>query len=254
MECPTLHASPTYEVVCIGFGSKALALAAAQADHNSTQSVLILERKSHYDGDLSAGSPTKAIGSSFLRDLITLHNPRSDFTFINFLFSEGLLVGFANASQMKPSRLLVGRYMVWVAKKIEQLGWVEYGKEVLCVEPSKFTTSGPIDGWTINVRDCGTGSVSSIHSKRLVVATGPSSHPPNALTKPEISPFLFPSSASDSLLETVGRAQSSLNIALFGADQQAVELMESLESLPGQHKATMFFPGSALRVEDDTSL
>ena len=45
-----------------------------------------------------------------------------------------------------------------------------------------------------------------------------------------------------------------LNIAIIGADQEAVELFEHLIAAPGNHRATMILPGSALRVEDGTPL
>ena len=42
---------------------------------------------------------------SFLKDLVTLRNPRSRFTFLNFLRSTGRIDDFINAGSLAPYRL-----------------------------------------------------------------------------------------------------------------------------------------------------
>ena len=99
----------TYDVVCIGFGTKGLALSTVLADHDPTQKVLVVERDAHFNGDLGFAATNSSAGSTFLRDLITLRNPRSEYTFINFLHETNLLVAFTNASQLITQRENVSR-------------------------------------------------------------------------------------------------------------------------------------------------
>ena len=254
MESSPFESSTNYDIVCIGFGTRTLALATALADRDPTQRVLIMERRSHFNSNLASISPANVSGSVFLRDLITFQNPRSEYTFINFLHSKGLLVGFTNVSQMRPSQLLVGEYIAWVAGRTCQLGWTAFNAEATRIGSTRSSREGRSDRWTVEIRDSASGELSTVTSKRVVVATGSSSSPPDALNKPEVSPFLIPLRESARLLERMKIAEQPLEIALLGADQQTVELMEHLHAIPGQHRATMIFPGSALRVEDGTPL
>lgn len=246
--------STTYDVVCVGFGTKGLALSTVLADHDPTQKVLVVERDDHFNGDLGFAATNSSAGSTFLRDLITLRNPRSEYTFINFLHETNLLIAFTNASQLITSRQLTARYMTWVAEKIQRLGWVAFNKEVVNIKPTKVASDGQVNQWTVDLRAKGNGAASKITCKRLVVATGAQSRLPDALASPKLSANVMSMDRSKELIERVHRANQPLNIAIIGADQEAVELFEHLIAAPGQHRATMILPGSALRVEDGTPL
>ena len=254
MESSPFERSATYDIVCVGFGTKTLALTTALADRDPTQRVLIMERRSEFDADLASISSANASASVFLRDLITFQNPRSEYTFINFLHSKGMLIGFTNVSQMRPSQLLVGEYIAWAAEKICRLHWAAFNAEATRIDSAAPSRGGRLDRWTVEYRDSETGALSTVTTKRVVIATGSPSHIPESLAQPAISPFVIPMRESANLLGKLETAERPLNIALLGADQQAVELMECLHATPGQHRATMIFPGSALRVEDGTSL
>jgi L-ornithine N5-oxygenase len=246
--------TPTYDVVCIGFGTKGLALSTVLADHDPSQKVLVVERDARFNGDLGFAATNSSAGSTFLRDLITLRNPRSEYTFINFLHETNLLVAFTNASQLITSRQLTARYMTWVAEKIQSLGWVAFNKEAVNIKPTKVAADGQVNQWTVDLRANGNGAASKVTCKRLVVATGAQSQLPDALASPKLSSAVMSMNRSKELIERVHHATHPLNIAIIGADQEAVELFEHLIAAPGNHRATMILPGSALRVEDGTPL
>lgn len=246
--------STAYDVVCIGFGTKGLAFTTVLADHDPSQRVLVVERDSRFNDDLGFAAEDGSAGSTFLRDLITLRNPRSEFTFVNFLHETNLLVAFTNASQLTTSRRLTARYMAWVAQKIEQLGWVSFNKEAVNIKPTSVAANGQVTRWTIDLRASGNGAASKVSCKRLIVATGPQSRLPKSLASPKLSSNVLPLSKSAELLQMIHNADRPLSIAIIGADQEAVELFEHLISAPGQHRATMVLAGSALRVEDCTPL
>lgn len=253
-ESAPVDQSTVYDVVCIGFGTKGLALSTVLADHDPTQKVLVVERDSRFNEDLGFASTEGSGGSTFLRDLITLRNPRSEFTFVNFLHETNLLVAFTNASQLTTSRNLTARYLAWVAQKIQQLGWVTFNKEAVNIKPVQVAANGQVNRWTIDLRASSNGSASKITCKRLVVATGPQSRLPDSLASPKLASNVIPMSKSAQLIEMVHSADRPLNIAIVGADQEAVELFEHLITASGQHRATMILKGSALRVEDGTPL
>lgn len=253
-EATPVDSSTVYDVVCIGFGTKGLALSTVLADHDPSQKVLVVERDSCFNEDLGFASSEGSGGSTFLRDLITLRNPRSEFTFVNFLHETNLLVAFTNASQLITSRQLTARYMAWVAQKIQQLGWVTFNKEAVNIKPIQIAANGQVGKWTVDLRASSNGSASKITCKRLVVATGPQCRLPESLASPKLALNVIPMSKSAQLIDMVRGADRPLNIAIVGADQEAVELFEHLISASGQHRATMMLKGSALRVEDGTPL
>jgi L-ornithine N5-oxygenase len=241
-----------YDVVCIGFGTKGLAFSTVLADHDPSQKVLVVERDAQFNGDLGFASTESSAGSSFLRDLITLRNPRSEYTFVNFLHQTNLLIAFTNASQLITSRQLTARYMTWVAEKIQRLGWVAFNKEAVNIKPTKIAADGQVSRWTVDLRANGNGAASKITCRRLIVATGAQSRLPESLASPKLTSSVLPLSQSAELIKRVHDADRPLNIAIVGADQESVELFEHLIAAPGQHRATMILAGSALRVEDGT--
>lgn len=251
---PTTRRTPDYDVVCIGFGTKGLALATAFADQDPRQKVLFLERGIQFSETLGYGSQENACGSGFLRDLITLRNPRSEYTFINFLHSTELLVAFTNASQMSTSRLLTAKYLSWVAEKISSLGWLSFGREAINIRPTELTPNGRVTGWTVDLRDSANGAASRVSCKRLIVATGAPSRLPDQLASPKLSSVIVPLHNSAGLVDRVQHSRKPLHIAIVGADQEAVELFEHLLSAPGQHHVSMVVAASALRCDDVTPL
>lgn len=246
--------STTFDIVCIGFGTKGLALSTILADHDSSQKVLVVERGNHFDAELASAFPDHGMASTFLRDLITLRNPRSPYTFINFLHETELLIDFTNVSQLSTTRRLATQYLTWVADKIERLGWVAYGKEVVNIKPRKSRPDGVITEWTLDLRARENGAASKVICKKVVIATSPMSRLPEALSSPRIAPYTVPLSHAENVLDRIHRAERPLNIAILGADQEAIELFEHLVSSPGGHKATLIFKASALRAVDSTPL
>jgi L-ornithine N5-oxygenase len=253
-ESTSVDQATTYDVVCIGFGTKGLALSTVLADYDPSHKILVVEREGQFNGDLGFASTESPAGSSFLRDLITLRNPRSEYTFINFLHETNLLIAFTNASQLITSRQLTARYMTWVAEKIQRLGWVAFNREAVNIKPMKVSPDGQVSKWTVDLRANGNGAASKITCKRLIVATGAQSRLPESLSSPKLASIILPLSKSAELIKRAHDANGPLSIAIIGADQEAVELFEHLIATPGSHRATMILAGSALRVEDSTPL
>lgn len=241
--------SQSYDLVVVGFGSTALSLATALADSETSLKVLFVESKDAFNWAPASVLPENATRTSFLRDLITTRNPRSEFTFVNYLFESEQLVQFVNSSHMAPSRLVMGNYLAWVAEKIQERQWVKYSSTVTRVVPVKNGPSSQVTGWKLNVQDA-QGNNSIIASKRVVLATG---------SKPKIHEALMGAQGKVLHSSQVAPLLHSLkdqDIAIVGADQEAAEIFEHLQSAGALHRAraTMFIEDSALRPEDNTSL
>jgi L-ornithine N5-oxygenase len=239
---------PSYDLVVVGFGSTALSLATVLADSETSLKVLFLESKATFNWAPASVLPENATRTSFLRDLITTRNPRSEFTFVNYLFESEQLVQFVNSSHMAPTRLVMGNYLSWVAEKMQERKWVRYSSTVTRVVPAK-NGSALVNGWKINVQDV-QGKNSTISSKRVVLATGSNPVIPDALMGAQGK--VLHTSEVASLLHNL----KDQDIAIVGADQEAAEIFEHLQSAGALHRAraTMFVEDSALRPEDNTSL
>lgn len=151
---------PTYGLVCVGFGTASLAIAASMADDKTTGSVLFLEKEERFTWNSESLLPEKPVGTSFLQDLTTMQNPRSAFTFMSYLHSTGQIVGYANNSKLAPSRRQMGKYFSWAASSIQQLGWVQYGQEALRIVPVKIGRR--VVRWAVHIRNTRTNDVSEV--------------------------------------------------------------------------------------------
>ncbi len=122
-----------WQVVTIGFGPSGLALAVALEEAGALRGALFLEQQpgfSWHAGMLLEGARVQV---SCLKDLATLRNPRSRFTFLNYLETTGRLDEFVNLGTLRPTRLEFNDYLQWAARELDSN--VIYGTRVSRVEP-----------------------------------------------------------------------------------------------------------------------
>ena len=70
---------------------------------------------------------------SFLKDLVTMRRPSSEFSFLAYLHAKSRLVDFINHKSLFPSRIEFNDYFEWVASHFADL--VDYDSEVLNIRP-----------------------------------------------------------------------------------------------------------------------
>lgn len=103
---------------------------------------------------------------SFLKDLVTLRNPASEYSFLCYLQSKGRLIDFINHKNLFPLRVEFHDYFEWAAAKVDDM--VSYGHEVVGVTP--VVRDGVVEYLDVTVRS-GEGLV--VHRARnLVIGTG----------------------------------------------------------------------------------
>ncbi|MFC0549048.1 lysine N(6)-hydroxylase/L-ornithine N(5)-oxygenase family protein [Kutzneria chonburiensis] len=158
---------PIYDVVGVGFGPSNLALAIALAEHNAGAAEPVtahfLERQPRFGWHRGMLIDTATMQVSFLKDLVTMRNPTSDFTFVNYLHSAGRLVDFINHKNLFPLRVEFHDYFEWAAAKVDDV--VSYGVEVVAVEPVA-------DNGEIAFFDVLTSDGSTLRARNLVMGTG----------------------------------------------------------------------------------
>jgi L-ornithine N5-oxygenase len=127
-----------HDLVGIGFGPSNLALAIAVADHNRRDTNRALrahfveqqKRFGWHRGMLLEGATMQV---SFLKDLVTMRDPSSRFSFLMYLQNRGRLADFINQKTFFPTRIEFHDYFEWCATQFA--GSVDYGRRVTEIRP-----------------------------------------------------------------------------------------------------------------------
>ncbi|WP_250008417.1 lysine N(6)-hydroxylase/L-ornithine N(5)-oxygenase family protein [Actinoplanes sp. M2I2] len=133
---------PVHDLVGVGFGPSNLALAIAITEHNANLrwapganavTATFVERQPHFGWHRGMLLEDATMQVSFLKDLVTLRNPKSDFSFLCYLQSRDRLIDFINQKNFFPTRMEFHDYLQWAAELVD--GDVAYGREVVAIEP-----------------------------------------------------------------------------------------------------------------------
>ncbi|WP_407702763.1 lysine N(6)-hydroxylase/L-ornithine N(5)-oxygenase family protein [Streptomyces xylophagus] len=151
-----------HDVLGIGFGPSNLALSIAVEEHNRNLpadrrlNALFLERQPRFGWHRGMLIDDATMQVSFLKDLVTLRNPTSDYSFLCFLREQGRLIDFLNQKTLFPLRMEFHEYFEWAAERVSHL--VSYGSEVVAVDPVRGD-DGEIAFFDVTTRDpAGSGS------------------------------------------------------------------------------------------------
>ena len=110
-------ASPAvHDLIGIGFGPSNLALAIALQEREKAQGkldVLFLDKQADYRWHGNTLVTQSELQISFLKDLVTLRNPTSPYSFVNYLKAHDRLVDFINLGTFYPCRMEYNDYLRW---------------------------------------------------------------------------------------------------------------------------------------------
>lgn len=246
--------SSQYDIVCVGFGPAALAIAIAMHERGSppSKNVLFLERQAEFGWHTGMLLPGTKMQISFMKDLATMRNPQSYFTFVNYLHKHNRLANFINLSTQTPFREEFNDYMKWCASHFGDQ--VRYNQEVLKVSPGQKTGS-TIDSFWVTTRNVRSGDVQRICAKHVIVANGGECSIPEGLKSPDISDRIVHSSQYLKRVPEQFRDENAeYRFAVVGGGQSAVEISEDLQSRYPKARVSLIFRDSALRPSDDSPL
>lgn len=162
-----------YDVIGIGFGPANLALAVAmeEAPPEDQLKRLFLEAKASYVWHPGMLLEDSLLQITVLKDLVMVENPRSRFTFLNYLKEKGRLYEFLNLRDLFPTRIEFNDYLGWAAAQLEHR--VLYGREVLRVLPAGGVAERVRpELLRIVARDRATGAEVEYLARHLVLAAG----------------------------------------------------------------------------------
>jgi L-ornithine N5-oxygenase len=221
-----------HDVVGIGFGPANLALAIAVREHNHTArdplSAVFLEKKPRFGWHSGMLLDNARMQISFLKDLVTLRAPTSDFSFVSFLAAQGRLIDFINHQNLFPSRAEFHRYLEWAAARVA--GAVRYGRTVSDVRPR-------YEGTDVTALEVITAEGDRYRARNVVVATGLRPVMPPSIA--ESDRIWHNARLLDRLREEPGRA--ARRFLVIGAGQSAAETVAHLHGqVPGATVYSVF--------------
>ncbi|WP_237047616.1 lysine N(6)-hydroxylase/L-ornithine N(5)-oxygenase family protein [Lentzea guizhouensis] len=220
---------PVLDLAGIGFGPSNLALAIAVEEHGRPVRARFFERQARFGWHRGMLLEDATMQVSFLKDLVTLRNPTSGFSFLCYLKERGRLVDFVNHKNLFPLRKEFHDYFEWAAERVRH--HVEYGSEVTSVRASdegfEITTSPTgHTGQTSHTSPTGQKSQTNetnqanqtrIKSRNLVLATGLQANLPEGI---ETGDRIW---HNKDLLHNVGKLKDPRHVVVVGAGQSAAE-------------------------------
>jgi L-ornithine N5-monooxygenase len=155
------------ELLAVGAGPSNLALAVALEElaPGLAGNSLMIEREAAIEWQPGLLLPWAKSQVSFLKDLVTLRNPQSEFSFLNYLYSVGRLDDFINMASFEPYRVEISEYFQWAANSLSQ---VELRLNCACTSlVPRRAADGTLTGWLAELAD---GTV--VASRYLVTGIG----------------------------------------------------------------------------------
>ncbi|MGD0246423.1 MAG: SidA/IucD/PvdA family monooxygenase [Streptosporangiaceae bacterium] len=214
------------DVLGIGFGPSNLALAIALEEGAGRQAgsrpvrAAFLERQDQFGwhkGMLIEGATLQV---SFLKDLVTMRDPTSDFSFLAYLHQMGRLAAFINTKDAYPSRVEFHDYLSWAAGRLADR--VGYGLDAVGAAP--VLRGADVQYIDITARRVADGSLVSYRTRNVVVAAGlEPCLPPEAPSSPRV----WHSSQLLNRLDDVP-ADQARTFVVVGAGQSAAEVVDYL--------------------------
>jgi L-ornithine N5-oxygenase len=213
----------TLDVLGIGFGPSNLALAIALEEKARGPNPLraqFIERQEEFGWHRGMLIPGARMQISFIKDLVTMRDPASDFSFLAYLHRKGRLPAFINAKSMNPTRVEFHDYLSWAADRLRQRA--SYGVEATDAAP--VFVNDEVRFIDVTARRVADGQRVTFRTRNIVVATGLEPRlPPEA---PDSRHVIH----SEDLLKRIGDipADRPQTFVVVGAGQSAAEAVEYL--------------------------
>lgn len=241
-----------YDVIGLGFGPANLAIAVAlEEDRRVREQGLrycFLEKKASFEWHGGMLLSDSRMQISFLKDLATLRNPASRYTFINYLHQKRRLEAFINVSTFTPSRLEYNDYLGWAAGHFAER--VHYGEEVIGVEP--VLEAGKVSKLRILSR-LSDGRVRSRITRNLIVSPGGEALVPEMFRELRDDPRVIHSSTYLAHIDKAcSPSKAEPRLGVIGSGQSAAEIFSDLCARYAGARVSMIMRSRAMRPADDS--
>jgi L-ornithine N5-oxygenase len=240
-----------HDFIGIGFGPSNLALAIMMEElasvRHAAANYCFIEKKPEFVWHGSMLLPGSDMQISFLKDLATLRNPQSRYTFINYLQQKGRLKDFINLKTFFPSRVEFNDYLAWVAAHFEER--CRYAEEVVGVEP--VFEGDEVARLNVISRD-ESGQAYTRVARNLVLGVGGVPCLPRPFETVTDARVFHSARYLERVAELQRLGRPLRRVAVIGGGQSAAEVfMDLVHRLPGAEVA-LITRGEALKPSDDS--
>jgi len=249
-----MHRDTVFDLIGVGFGPSNLALAVRLAEEAGVSNLAhcFIERQPEFGWHRGMLLDDCRMQISFLKDLVTLRDPKSRFTFINYLFERGRLADFVNLKSFYPTRVEFHDYLSWVAAAFDER--VHYGQTVLGIEPvAAADRPAEVEALCVFSRD-DEGREWQRVTRALSVGIGGGAQVPEAFAALGSHNIVHSSKYLSSIDRVIGAADSGSRkrVAVIGAGQSAAEVFIDLTRRFPHVDASLVIRSSALKPADDS--
>ncbi|UJP05479.1 MAG: lysine N(6)-hydroxylase/L-ornithine N(5)-oxygenase family protein [Nitrosomonas sp.] len=236
-----------YDLIGIGFGPSNVALAIALDEKKQAGyhvDALFIEKQPSFAWHANMLLDNAHMQVSFLKDLVTMRNPSSYFTFINYLHQKNRLQDFINLKTFFPSRHEFSDYLSWAASHFD--GNCAYGEEVIEILPEK--NGDDVVCLRVRTRN-GAQSIQERLTRSLVIGIGGRPRIPESFLALKDDGRVFHSS---NYLREIDRIGEVGRIAVVGGGQSAAEIFMDLHGRFNTAKVDLIMRARSIRPSDDS--
>ncbi|MFD9373929.1 lysine N(6)-hydroxylase/L-ornithine N(5)-oxygenase family protein [Streptomyces sp. NPDC059999] len=244
-DAPLIH-----DLIGIGFGPSNVAMAIALSEHNArvgrqeAVTAHFFEQQPRFGWHRGMLIDDATMQVSFMKDLVTLRNPTSEYSFLCYLQSKGRLIDFVNHKNLFPLRVEFHDYLEWAAAKVDDM--VSYGHQVVSVEP--VVRDGVVEYLDVTARS---GDEVVVHRARnLVIGTGLRPVMPEGVERTE---RVWHNSDLLSKVEGLEGEEPPTRFVVVGAGQSAAENVAYLHRRFPQAEVCAVFSRYGYSPADDSS-
>ncbi|MDF9618106.1 SidA/IucD/PvdA family monooxygenase [Pseudomonas entomophila] len=241
-----------HDLIGVGFGPSNLALAIALEElaetHGHALDALFIDKQNDYRWHGNTLATQSELQISFLKDLVSLRNPTSPYSFVNYLHQKQRLADFINLGTFYPCRLEYNDYLRWAAEHFATQA--RYGEEVTRIEP--VLDNGQVRHLRVVSRNA-QGHEQTRLSRAVVVGSGGTPKVPASFAAFKDDPRVFHHSRYLSSLATLPCTEGKpMRIAIVGSGQSAAEAFIDLNDSYPSVKVDMIVRATALKPADDS--
>ncbi|KAK8068686.1 hypothetical protein PG994_005302 [Apiospora phragmitis] len=233
-------ADEVHDLICVGFGPASLAVAVAL--HDSIENGTVTTARSSSPPKvlfLESSSASRGTPISFIKDMATLRDPRSHFTFLNFVHEKKRLIDFINLNTFLPARVEYEEYLRWCADHFRHV--VQYGREVQSVAPVRSRDGGPVSVFEVTSVDAKSGYRTTYRAKNHTRGL-----PPN-------HPRIIHSSQYSHLVPKIlHQSAAPYRVAVIGGGQSGAEIFNNIQKLYPNSKTHLIMRSEFLKPSDDS--
>ncbi|OHX67848.1 lysine N(6)-hydroxylase/L-ornithine N(5)-oxygenase family protein [Flammeovirga pacifica] len=205
-----------YDIIGVGIGPFNLGLACL-TDPIEEIDALFLDKSDHFDWHPGMLLESTTLQIPFMADLVTLADPTSPFSFLNYIKKQGRMYSFYIKENFLVLRNEYNKYCQWV---IEQLSTLQFSSEVV-----KIIFDEKAEVYHVTKRNTSTQETETLLTKKLVFGTGTSPYIPSSAL-----PIKDKVVHTSSYIPSKEKLQQSSSITVLGSGQSAAEVFYDLLS------------------------